>query len=108
MPPKLVASDLDGTLLTSEGTFDERTKRADSRGLGRRREPREDRAERGDDQQHERQHADCHLPQDRHHVVCRPLQRARNCKLPTRVWPRSFACQYKFKPTSKQVSQPSP
>jgi Cof subfamily protein (haloacid dehalogenase superfamily) len=28
MPPKLVASDLDGTLLTSEGTFDERTKRA--------------------------------------------------------------------------------
>ena len=28
MPPKLVASDLDGTLLTSEGTFDERTRRA--------------------------------------------------------------------------------
>jgi Cof subfamily protein (haloacid dehalogenase superfamily) len=28
VPPKLVASDLDGTLLTSEGTFDERTKRA--------------------------------------------------------------------------------
>ena len=28
MPPKLVASDLDGTLLTSQGTFDERTKRA--------------------------------------------------------------------------------
>jgi Cof subfamily protein (haloacid dehalogenase superfamily) len=31
MPPKLVASDLDGTLLTSEGTFDERTKRAIAR-----------------------------------------------------------------------------
>ena len=28
MAPKLVASDLDGTLLTSEGTFDERTVRA--------------------------------------------------------------------------------
>ena len=28
MPPKVVASDLDGTLLTSQGTFDERTKRA--------------------------------------------------------------------------------
>jgi HAD superfamily hydrolase (TIGR01484 family) len=28
MPPRLVASDLDGTLLTSEGNVDDRTRRA--------------------------------------------------------------------------------